>query len=141
MARTQTPSPSMIAAVGYAADERGNGIAYVRAQTATGEQLARIPFRMQRRRELGGRDVGYGAVGAALHALREWGVRRIQLLLEEPELVDAIAGGRDVPPEMVLPYVRLRCALNAFDSAAVALGAQSDLTQRARAEIAMHAAA
>ncbi|HTU83602.1 MAG TPA: hypothetical protein VMF61_15845, partial [Candidatus Acidoferrales bacterium] len=126
---------------GYAADARGNGIAYVRAGAASAEQLARVPFRVRRHAQLQGHEIGYAAVRAVLRALREWNVSRIRISLEDARLVDELTGRCDVASEIVLPYVRLRCALNAFDAAAVVVGGDADLTQRARAEIAMHAAA
>jgi hypothetical protein len=141
MIRTRLRIPSIQAVVGYAANDRGRGIAYLRAHTESGGRLARVPFRVRRVTSAQGHEVGYGALRAVLRALREWGVRRVRLAVEDAQLVEEVAGRRDIPSPIVLPYVRLRCALNAFDEAAVVFGAEPDLTQRARAEAALQTAA
>ena len=141
MTQARPRIPSIDAVVGYAASDRGDGIAYIRAGGESGERLARVGFRVKRSTDLEGREVGYAALNAVLRALRGWGVRRVRLTVEEYHLVEALASRQDVPGAIVLPYVRLRCALNAFDAGDIVLGAESDLTQRARAEVAMFAAA
>ncbi|MBV8491529.1 MAG: hypothetical protein JO199_13460 [Candidatus Eremiobacteraeota bacterium] len=133
-------SGKVVGTVGYAAGHRGTGVAYLRAFTASGEQLARVPFKVTRP-PAGGNAAGYAAMLAVLRALRSWGVRRVDLTVEDRGLVDELCGRGDVAPDMVLPHVRVRCALNAFDAASVTLGAESDLTQRARAEAALSDAA
>ncbi|MGA8840527.1 MAG: hypothetical protein WB491_08540, partial [Candidatus Aquilonibacter sp.] len=57
------------------------------------------------------------------------------------ELVADCNEHRNVPPPLVLPYVRLRCALNRFAAYAVCTGGDDDLEARARAELVLHSAA
>jgi hypothetical protein len=52
-----------------------------------------------------------------------------------------IASGTGVDEKFSIPYVRLRCALNALGTCSVQAGATDDLTQRARAEVALNVAA
>lgn len=139
MKRQKTATQRLDGTVGYAANERGSGVAYIRSTKG----LMRVPFRCKRVAGLDGREVGYAALRAVLHALRTWGVNRVRLAVDDARLVEELAERRDVPAPMVLPYVRLRCALNEFDHATVERGASPDelgvteLTQRAQAEAAL----
>ncbi|HTX59763.1 MAG TPA: hypothetical protein VMH02_08775 [Verrucomicrobiae bacterium] len=127
------------AAVGYAADERGWGVAY--ARLADGDRLLRVAFPV-RRVDGSEREVGYAALAAVAHALRERQAGAVCLTIADRDLVDDVNGRRDLPEAVVLPYVRLRCALNAFAAVELRTGDQAgDLTQRARAEVALHVAA
>ena len=137
MRRHATANERVDGIAGYAANDRGCGIAYLRFS----QSVIRVPFTCKRIAGLDGREVGYAALRAALHALREWGIRRVRLAVEDARLVDELSERRDVPAPMVLPYVRLRCALNEFDDAVVVLGETAELTQRARAEAALDNAA
>ena len=141
MTRAKTPAPAIDATIGYAADERGSGVAYVRAVSGDGEQLLRVPFRLARVTAMEGRDVGYAALTAVAGALRRWGAGRSRLILEDARLVADLESYGELPAPIVLPYVRARCALNALDARAIELGPESDLTQRARAEVALRVAA
>lgn len=129
------------AQLGYAADRLGDGVAYARLTTRAGERLVRVAFRVQRFEGLGGREVGYAALTAVATMLRERGVERASFGLADDELVADCNEHRDVPPPLVLPYVRLRCALNRFAEYALRAGGDDDLEARARAELVLHSAA
>jgi hypothetical protein len=140
--RTNFPTLAVDTAVGYATDERGSGIAYARVRAAAGEHLLRVPFQVARTSALRERRAGYAALTAISQALHDWGVGRVRFALDDAALIDDLTGRRDVPPGIVLPYVRLRCTLNQFDDFTLdGAAVESDLAQRARAEIALNAAA
>jgi hypothetical protein len=126
--------------VGYAADSRGRGVVYAAVSTAKGARLLRLSFRMARS-PFEDRAIGYAALTEVARALRKRGCRRVTFTLGDAPLVDEITTQRDLPETLVLAYVRLRCALNAFEAHAVKAGATEDLTQRARAEVALNLAA
>lgn len=134
------------ATVGFAADERGEGVAYARvSRFASAEQgaLVRVPFRLQRMPALLDREVGYAALTAVAAHLKKRGVERIGFVVDDTRLVEDLQGRRELPQPLGLPYVRLGCALNQFREYDVEpLPDQgSDLSARARAEVAMHIAA
>lgn len=129
------------AQVGYAADERGRGIAYARVSAASGEHLLRVPFRVDREPTLGDREVGYAALTAIARTLVGRGIGRITFSLNDAKLVEELETHADVPDRLVLLYVRLRCTLNQFAGYRLERSAENDLAARARAEIALHVAA
>lgn len=131
----------MQAQLGYAADDLGNGIAYARLATRTGERLVRVAFRVKRLAGLGGREVAYGALAAVASMLAERGVKSVRLHIPDEELVLDVMEHRDVAPALVIPYVRLGCALNRFASYTVVHGEDPDLDARARAELFINSAA
>jgi hypothetical protein len=141
MRRTTRMGPGANATIGYAADERGRGVAYARIGADAGEQLLRVPFRLKRASDLDGREIGYAALTAVVRALREWGVRRVTFAVDDPQLVADLSDQRDLPPAIVLPYVRLRCAFNQLEEVTLERAPENDLSQRARAEVALHVAA
>ena len=126
-------------AVGCAADPRGSGIAYARIAGRAGQHLLRVPF-LAERSAPAERGAGYAALTAVARALRERGVGRVRFLLDDPSLLADLAGRGSLPDALVLSYVRLRCALNQFSDVGFAAIASGDLTQRARAEVALRAA-
>ena len=127
-------------AVGSAADPRGNGVAYARVAGGSTRHLLRVAFSAQRGTPAE-RGAGYAALTAVARALRERGVGRVRFLLDDPALLADLAGRGSVPDALVLAYVRLRCALNQFSDVGFEAIAAGDLAQRARAEVALHAAA
>ncbi len=129
------------AQIGYAADHVGNGIAYARLTSRTGERLVRVAFRVQRFAGLDAREVSYGAVAAVAAVLGDRGVDRVQFHVPDEQLVADVNQHRDVPPPIVLPYVRLGCALNRMKEYALCQGSDPDLSQRALAEVTLHTAA
>lgn len=131
--------------LGYAADEVGNGVAYARLSSRTGERLVRAAFRVPLRQaqdgSVAGRLVSYAAVTAIAAMLSERGVERATFLVPDAHLVADRNDHRDVPPPIVLPYVRLGCVLNRFKTFALEFGEDPDLGARARAEVALSPAA
>lgn len=139
--RKKQSGPAVIASLGYAADDRGHGVAYARIAAESGEHLLRIPFRTGRASAVQEREAGYAALTATVNALRGRGVRRVCFRLEDTALIADLAEHRDVPPPIVLPYVRLRCALNQIEEFRFEPAPASDLAQRARAEVVLNVAA
>lgn len=124
--------------VGFGAGRGGRGIAYARIRGAAADHLLRVAFRMPR--EYAEAEVGYVALTAVAIALRKRRLKNVRLLVDDGELVEGLGGG-EIAPAMVLPYVRLKCALNGFDGVRVSATVSSDLAQRARAEVALLPAA
>lgn len=137
----------MNAEVGFAADGRGDGVAYVRvaepASCKPASLLLRIPFKTKRFPALLDREVGYAALTAVARGLRERDVCRVALLVDDERLVEDFRERRDVPQALDLAYVRLGCELNQFRDFEIGQASveSSDLSARARAEVAMHVAA
>lgn len=128
--------------LGYAADAAGEGIVYARLRSNAGERLVRAVFRVKRFAGLGEREVGYAALAAVAQLLIERRYERVEFALADTGLVDDLEHHRDVPPPLVLPYVRLRCSLNRFAKAGISMNAgHEDLAQRARSEVALRTAA
>ncbi|HEY1978323.1 MAG TPA: hypothetical protein VGG89_17350 [Candidatus Baltobacteraceae bacterium] len=124
--------------VGFGAGSGGRGIAYARIRGGAADQLLRVAFRVPR--QFADAEVGYAALTAVARALRKRRLKNVRLAVDDPGLVDGLSGG-EVPPPMVLPYVRLKCALNGFDDVRVSATPTNDLAQRARAEVALLPAA
>lgn len=131
------------AATGFAADGNGSGVAYVRLVLAGTPRVLRIPFTVKRYPALLDREVGYAALSAIGSVLRRRGVERVRYIVDDAQLARDLREHRDVPAPLTLAYVRLRCALNQFKEYDIVPSAsgESDLTQRARSEAAMHVAA
>lgn len=134
-------NPGVEAAIGYAADARGNGVAYARLTGRRRRQLLRVAFRIAEPTRPIDRASGYAALAAVARALRKRGILHVRFLLSDVKFTDEIGGHRDLPETLALPYVRLRCALNALASFSIGAGSTDDLTQRARAEVALNLAA
>lgn len=126
--------------VGYAADERGNGLAYARLTGGRSRRLLRVGFRVGNR-PVTARATGYAALTAISRALCRHGFKSVRFVVSDEELAAEIATGRNVTSELHLAYVALRCALNAFASCAVDPGGTDELAQRARAEVMLNVAA
>lgn len=127
------------ATLGYAAGDRGRGIAYARLREARGEHLLRVSFRV--RPQFVAREVAYAALIAVAQTLHRRGVVKARFVLEDERLVAEVTEHGELSAAMVLPYVRLKCALNQFDAVSLAAAQTLDLTQRARAEIALNSVA
>jgi hypothetical protein len=141
MQMIRSSDPAVEAVVGYAADARGNGLAYVRLARARSKRLLRLGFRLTMPEPWSDRTIGYAALTAVSRALCKRGIRDVRFILGEPEFVEEIATGRGVGEALVLSYVRLRCTLNSLAKFAVQAGDTHDLTHRARAEVALNVAA
>jgi hypothetical protein len=132
--------PGVEAAIGYAVGPRGLGLAYVRLAGSGAAKLLRLAFRMTPRAG-SERAGGYAALTAVARALRDRGFDNLRFVFSDADLVDEIAKRREPPETLALPYVRLRCVLNSLTTCSVVAGATDDLTQRARAEVALNLAA
>jgi hypothetical protein len=140
MRTMRSSDPAVEAAVGYAVNERGTGLAYARLTRPGARQLLRVGFRVAAPAS-SDRATGYTALTAVVRALCKRGFREVRFTLDDAQFVEEIATGRGVGEMLVLEYVRLRCALNSLAKFAVQAGATDDLTQRARAEVALNLAA
>jgi hypothetical protein len=128
-------------AIGYGAGPAGLGLAYAGMTGAHGREVVRLPFRIAQRSLFGERAVAYAALATVARALYKRGIRRARFVLPENEFVEEVVARRELPETLALPYVRLRCALNALDEYEIRSGATDELSQRARAEIALNLAA
>jgi hypothetical protein len=128
------------ATVGYAADERGNGLAYARIAGMRSRRLLRVGFRVPAGPATE-RAIAYAALTAVTRALSRCGLREVRFVVSDARFADEIATGRGVAERLVLAYVGLRCALNTLATFGVQPGATDELTQRARAEVTLNLAA
>jgi hypothetical protein len=130
--------------LGYAADPEGRGVAYARIARQGHEErgrLVRMAFRVRRATGLADREVGYEAVATLVRFLTEREIRHVVLSLPDAELVADFQQHREVPAPLVLPYVRLGCALNRLSGCELKHSSEEELCSRARAEVAFHTAA
>jgi hypothetical protein len=141
MRTMRSPDPGIDAIVGYAAGERGNGIAYARLSLGRSRRLLRVDFRVGPVVPFPERAVGYAALTAVTRVLCRRGFREVRFVLADADFVEEIASGRGVGETLVIPYVRLRCTLNSLIKFGVRAAPTDDLTQRARAEVALNVAA
>lgn len=139
MGKARSSEPAVEAAIGYASDAHGNGLAYARA-TGARTQILRVAFQISQQ-PITDRAVAYAALTAVARALWQRGLRRVRFVLADVQFVDNRSAKSDLPESLVLPYVRLRCVLNSFTAFGVRAGATDELTQRARAEVALNFAA
>jgi hypothetical protein len=91
-----------------------------------------VGFRCRVQPALLGRDVAYAALTAVADELQARGIERVILTLDDDRLPAELAERRSLPSALVVPYVKLGCALNRFRDAKVE--SSHDLTARARAE-------
>jgi len=131
------------ATVGFAADDAGNGIAYVRLRSRAAQRLVRVAFGVPRLPELLGREIGYAALTAVAKRLADSGCATASFKISESRLAEDLEGRTEVPATLALPYVNLRCQLNRFAHCVVSVDERSapDLAARARAEVTLHVAA
>jgi hypothetical protein len=131
-------------AVGCAASDRGDGVAYARIESLGEPETVRIAFRCRPQPALRDRDVAYAALNAVAKHLRERGLHRVVFATGDAQLARDLEEHRSLPPALAMPYVTLRCTLNRFASATVVTADDEtvrDLTARARAEASLHVAA
>ena len=127
--------------VGYAAGRGGSGVAYAALSAGEGREVVRLPFRIVRRGALMERMTAYAALVTVARALWKRGVTRARFLMPDRQFVKDVTTRCDLPEALVLPYVRLRCALNAFNDVEIGIGTTDELMQRAGAEVALNVAA
>jgi hypothetical protein len=129
------------AVIGFAADAHGAGLAYARLSGLPVGMLLRVGFRVAAPGGCRDRAVAYAALTALSRALAKRAIRNVRFVLGDREFVDEVATGRGVVDALAIPYVRLRCALNGLTKFEVSAGTTDELTQRARAEVALNVAA
>jgi hypothetical protein len=130
--------------VGFAASDRGDGVAYASVGAGSEPENVRIAFRCRPQPALQDRDVAYAALNAVAKHIRERGLSRVVFDTADAQLARDLEEHRSVPPALAMPYVALRCTLNRFARAAVVAADDQtvrDLTARARAEASLHVAA
>ncbi|MGB6521716.1 MAG: hypothetical protein WBE83_08095 [Candidatus Cybelea sp.] len=128
-------------AIGYAVGPAGGGVAYASLERPGTHDVLRLPFRIRQTAPSTERAAGYAALVTVARAMHRLGVTRVRFVLPDEEFVREVASRSEVPDNLVLPYVRLRCALNALGAFEIAAGPADDLMQRARAEVALNQAA
>lgn len=127
--------------IGYAASSAGDGVAYASLVDTGGQCVLRLPFRIARRLTPFDRAVSYAALVTVARALRKRGICAVRFSVPDAQFAQEITARSEVPETLALAYVRLRCALNALDAFEIVAGGNDDLTQRARAEVALNLAA
>lgn len=127
--------------VGFAAGSEGRGIAYAGLNESGVQQIIRVSFRVPHVARSRERAVAYLALTAVVHAVRRRGVTRARFVLPDAGFAEELSNGSTVADELTLAYVRLRCALNTLAEFFISTAANDDLTQRARAEVALNIAA
>jgi hypothetical protein len=136
----------VVVTVGFAARERGGGVAYA-AVPGTGAaegSVVRVGFPCRPLPALLGRDVAYAALTAVAETLLRQGAATVEFRTEDRNVPADLAERRALPPALTVPYVALRCKLNRFASATVATVSDRvtrDLTARARADALLDVAA
>jgi hypothetical protein len=129
------------ALIGFAGDSAGRGIAYLRVKRGGTERVLRRVFRFDPHSDFVERETGYAAMEAVLPQLRKC-ARRVDIELDDVELFADLTQNRDIPVALMLRHVRVRCALNAFESWTLGVGMEArDLTARCLAEVSLPIAA
>ncbi|MBV8372680.1 MAG: hypothetical protein JOY69_05420 [Candidatus Eremiobacteraeota bacterium] len=136
--RKKDPIPTTQAAIGFAG-RRGNGVVYANVTTGQTRHLLRVPFAL--RAAAVDREIGYAALTTVARVLAARGCRRVCFQIDDAALVDDVSRARPVADALVMPYVRLRCALNQLEDYRLEVAAEGDLAARARAEVAFNLAA
>lgn len=126
--------------LGYAADAAGRGVVYARLNGRQ-PKIARAGFRVSPSGDDERREVGFAAVRAIVPVLRKQ-LSEVEIQLDDATIVADLNEHRELPASLFLPYVRARCALNAFKACAVVRGeGPNDLAARALAEVSLRVAA
>ncbi len=131
------------AAVGYGLGGDGRGVAYVRLKRGASDETLRVSFTLSRAFRSTNREqvAPYAALIPVAHALRRRGMSSVRFIVSDERFADAVQTRSPVAHELALPYVRLRCELNAFSKCEIVVGETGDLTHRSRAEAALNLAA
>jgi len=129
--------------MGYAVARDGRGVAYARVADGLAPETLRIPFALSRGWRHAAKDdvAGYAAMVAVARAVRRRGGRRVRFVLSDERFANEVTTRSAVAQHLALPYIRLRCELNAFSKCEIRTAPTEDLTHRARAEAALNLAA
>jgi hypothetical protein len=144
MPQTTTRHRSADAAVGFAADRSGHGVAHAAIATGSGRTVVKVPFSAVPLGALEGREFGYAAIAAVGAYLRSRGFTRVRIRLADEAVVDDLNARGRVPPALAMAYVKTRCILHGFAVARVERGEPietHELESRARAEVALRSQA
>jgi hypothetical protein len=138
--REQQPK---IVNIGFA-ERDGRGVAYAVGGSGGRGPAVRVEFACRPLPALQGRDTAYAALTAVLDELLRRGLSRAVFKVDDERLVRDLAERRGLPNALIVPYVRLRCALNRFAAATVEFDrgdVASDASARARADVWLNVAA
>lgn len=129
--------------VGYALASDGRGIAYARIERGFIAETVRVPFALSHAFDATNKEeiAGYAALIAVARTVRRRGARCVRFVLSDERIASGATTGLAIGEELALPYVRLRCELNAFSKCEIRTGSTDDLTHRAQAEAALNLAA
>jgi hypothetical protein len=136
--------PSADVAVGYAADERGHGVAYAAISTGTASRVVRLAFTAAPLPALEGLENGYAAMAAVGAHLKSRGFGRVRIRTGDARVVADLNGAGTPPKALTMAYVKTRCILHglgAFRLEAAEPVEIRDLATRAQAEVGLHVAA
>ncbi len=136
--------PAADVAIGYAADERGAGIAYAAVHTGSAVSTVRLRFTARPTPALEGLEFGYAAVAVVAAHLKARGFGRVRLRVADERIVADLNGTGAPPKALTMLYVRIRCLLHGLGAARLEAGQAADvadLTARARAEAELTVAA
>jgi hypothetical protein len=144
MTNSRRIRPAADVALGYAADERGHGIAYAAINTGSSTAIVRLPFTAVSLPALDGLDAGYGAVGAVAAHLKSRGFARVRLRIGDARVAADLNGAGAPPKILAMEYVKTRCVLHGLGAVRLETADSievRDLAARAQAEVRLHAAA
>jgi hypothetical protein len=136
--------PAADVAIGYAADDRGSGIAFAAIHTGSTTNVVRIPFRFVPLAGLDGLEGGYAAVGAVAGHAKARGFGRVRIRLADARVAADLNGGGAPPKALAMVYVKVRCALHSLGAVRLEPAEPvevRDLQTRAKAELRLRPAA
>jgi hypothetical protein len=144
MTNSRHTRPAADVAVGYAADERGHGVAFAAINTGAASRVVRLSFIAPPLPALEGLEYGYAALAAVGAHLKSRGFGRVRIRTGDPRVVADLSGSGSPPKALTMAYVKVRCILHGLG--AVRLEAAEaveirDLAARAQAEVRLHVAA
>ena len=131
-------------AVGYAADDRGNGIAFAAISTGNATGIVRLSFSAPPLPGLEGLECGYAAVAAVGAHAKGRGFGRVRIRIGDARVVADLNGAGSPPKSLAMAYVKIRCILHGLGSVRLEVGEPveiRDLAARANAEVQLHVAA
>jgi hypothetical protein len=144
MTNSRRQRPAADVALGYAADERGRGIAYAAVNTGNAVTTVRLSFAASRLTALEGLELGYAAVAVVGSHLKDRGFSRVRIRLADARVVTDLSGMGTPPKPLTMAYVRIRCVLHALGAVRLEFAESMevrDLAARAKAEVELRLAA